>query len=55
VLTTQYMDEAAQLADTIGVLLGGVIAVSGDHQSVLAAAGASNLEEAFLTLTKEQS
>jgi len=51
-LTTQYMDEAAQLADTIAVLRDGVIAVSGDHQTVLDAAGAADLESAFLELTK---
>jgi len=55
VLTTQYMEEATQLADIIGVLHGGVIAVSGDHQSVLDAAGANDLEEAFLALTEEES
>jgi len=52
-LTTQYMDEAAQLADIIAVLHDGVIAVSGDHKAILDAAGnADDLESAFLTLTK---
>ena len=51
VLTTQYMDEAAQLADIIAVLKDGVIAVSGDHQAILDAAGSSDLESAFLNIT----
>jgi len=52
VLTTQYMDEAAQLADVIGVLIDGVIAVEGDHQAILDAAGSPDLESAFLQLTE---
>ena len=52
VLTTQYMDEAAQLADIIGVLIDGVIAVEGDHQAILDAAGSPDLESAFLQLTE---
>ncbi|MDR1264130.1 MAG: ATP-binding cassette domain-containing protein [Propionibacteriaceae bacterium] len=52
VLTTQYMDEAARLADQIGLLHNGVISVSGDQRAILAAAGgAADLESAFLTLT----
>jgi ABC-2 type transport system ATP-binding protein len=52
VLTTQHMDEAARLADQIGLLLGGVIGVSGDQRAILdAAGGAPDLESAFLTLT----
>ena len=51
-LTTQYMDEAAQLADLIGVLIDGVIAVEGDHQAILDAAGSPDLESAFLQLTE---
>ncbi|MCL2652326.1 MAG: ATP-binding cassette domain-containing protein [Propionibacteriaceae bacterium] len=51
-LTTQYMDEATQLADLIGVLIDGVIAVEGDHQAILDAAGSPDLESAFLQLTE---
>lgn len=50
-LTTQYMDEAARLSHTIGVLQGGVIAVEGDESAILSAAGESDLESAFLRLT----
>ena len=54
VLTTQYMDEAARLADRIGLLHDGVIKVTGDSDAILAAAGgAPDLESAFLTLTGE--
>lgn len=52
VLTTQSMDEAAQLADVIAVLKDGVIVVSGDHQAILDAAGSTDLESAFLTITQ---
>jgi len=55
VLTTQYMEEAAQLADTIAVLHGGVIVATGDLQTVLDAVGAADLESAFLTLTQDAS
>jgi ABC-2 type transport system ATP-binding protein len=52
VLTTQHMEEAARLADQIGLLLGGVISVSGDQWAIMdAAGGAPDLESAFLTLT----
>jgi ABC-2 type transport system ATP-binding protein len=52
-LTTQYMEEAAHLADTIAVLAGGRIAASGSHDEILAVAGAADLESAFLALTAE--
>ena len=54
VLTTQYMEEAARLADRIGLLHNGVISVTGDSDAILTAAGgAPDLESAFLTLTGE--
>jgi ABC-2 type transport system ATP-binding protein len=54
-LTTQYMEEAARLANTIAVLHDGAIAVSGDHQAILdAAGGATDLETAFLALTSQE-
>jgi ABC-2 type transport system ATP-binding protein len=52
-LTTQYMEEAAHLADTIAVLAGGRIAASGSHDDILEVAGAADLESAFLALTAE--
>ncbi len=53
-LTTQYMDEAAHLATTIGILTAGRIAVSGHHDAILAAAGTTTLEDAFLALTGDE-
>jgi ABC-2 type transport system ATP-binding protein len=53
-LTTQYMEEAAQLADTIAVLAGGRIKASGSHDDILEVAAATDLEAAFLTLTAAQ-
>jgi ABC-2 type transport system ATP-binding protein len=52
-LTTQYMEEAAHLADTIAVLAGGRITASGTHDDILEVAGAADLESAFLALTAE--
>jgi len=52
-LTTQYMEEAAHLADTIAVLAGGRITASGSHDDILEVAGAADLESAFLALTAE--
>jgi ABC-2 type transport system ATP-binding protein len=52
VLTTQHMEEAARLADTIAVLHGGAIVACGDETEVRRAAGdAPDLEAAFLALT----
>ncbi|MDR2380317.1 MAG: ATP-binding cassette domain-containing protein [Bifidobacteriaceae bacterium] len=52
ILTTQHMEEAAQLAGSIALLHDGVIAAIGDQAAILAAAGnAPDLESAFLTLT----
>jgi ABC-2 type transport system ATP-binding protein len=50
-LTTQYMEEAAQLADTIAILAEARIKATGSHDDVLQAAGAADLEAAFITLT----
>jgi len=53
VLTTQYMEEATRLADSVALLHGGVIAAQGDRQAILdAAGGAPDLEAAFLALTE---
>lgn len=54
-LTTQYMEEAEHLADTIAVLHEGHIIANGDKEAILSAAGdAHNLEEAFLALTSSE-
>jgi ABC-2 type transport system ATP-binding protein len=49
-LTTQHMEEAAHLARQIAVLHQGRIIAQGDHQAILVAGGADNLEDAFLNL-----
>jgi ABC-2 type transport system ATP-binding protein len=55
ILTTQYMEEAARLADTIALLHEGVLAAQGDQTAILRAAGdAPDLESAFLTLTGQE-
>ena len=53
-LTTQYLEEAEQLADHIAVLHNGVIAVEGTADSLKEAYGQSNLEGAFLTIIGEK-
>jgi ABC-2 type transport system ATP-binding protein len=54
-LTTQYMEEAARLADSIALLHSGVIAALGGEAAILAAAGnAPDLESAFLALTGQE-
>lgn len=53
-LTTQYMEEAEHLADTIAVLHDGHVLVAGDTKTILEAAGdTDNLEDAFLALTSK--
>lgn len=52
-LTTQSMEEAAHLADTIAVLVRGRIEASGSHDDILEVAGTTDLESAFLTLTAD--
>ncbi len=55
ILTTQYMEEAERLADTIAVLNDGHIVATGNASYIKQFAGdAENLEEAFLTLTATQ-
>ncbi|MDR1790285.1 MAG: ATP-binding cassette domain-containing protein [Propionibacteriaceae bacterium] len=55
VLTTQYMEEAAALADTIALLHQGVIAAQGDQAAILKSAGdAPDLEAAFFALTETE-
>lgn len=52
-LTTQYIEEAEQLADHIAVLDRGAVAAEGTAAQLLAAhAGAKNLEEVFLAIVQ---
>jgi ABC-2 type transport system ATP-binding protein len=50
-LTTQHIGEAAHLARLIAVLDQGRIIASGNHEAILTAGHAANLEDAFLALT----
>jgi ABC-2 type transport system ATP-binding protein len=50
-LTTQYLDEAEALADTVSVLDHGRIAVQGTPEELKRGLGASTLEEVFLAVT----
>jgi len=50
-LTTHDLDEAARLADRIGILHGGRLVAEGTAQELAARAGAKDLEEVFMSLT----
>jgi ABC-2 type transport system ATP-binding protein len=52
--TTHYMDEAAQVADRIGIIDKGKIIQEGSLQDILKKTKKKNLEEAFLALTGHQ-
>ena len=50
-LTTQYLDEADQLADRIAIIDRGRLVAEGNPEDLKASVGASSLEEVFLELT----
>jgi ABC-2 type transport system ATP-binding protein len=50
-LTTQYLEEADQLADTVGLLDGGVLVAEGTPAELKARTGAETLDDVFLALT----
>jgi ABC-2 type transport system ATP-binding protein len=51
-LTTQYLEEADQLADRVAVLHGGRIVAEGSAAELKAQAGAATLDDVFLNLTE---
>ncbi len=53
ILTTHYMEEAATLADRIGVMKHGKLIAVGTVQELMNATHTDNLEQAFITLVKE--
>jgi len=50
-LTTQYLEEADQLAHTVGLLDGGRLVAEGTPAELKAQAGGATLDEVFLALT----
>ncbi|KQW53494.1 hypothetical protein ASC77_04220 [Nocardioides sp. Root1257] len=52
-LTTQYLEEADQLADTVGVLVDGRLVAEGTPAELKAQAGHSTLDDVFLALTEQ--
>ena len=53
ILTTHYMEEAEALSDRIGILKNGRLLAVGTAEALKAKAGASEFEEAFVTIVKE--
>ena len=51
-LTTQYLEEADQLADRVAVLDGGRIVAEGTPEELKSANGAASLDDVFLRLTE---
>lgn len=52
ILTTHYLEEAAALADRIGIMSRGKMRIVGTAEEIAAATGQTSLEEAFLQLTE---
>ena len=50
-LTTQYLEEADQLAHTVGLLDGGRLVATGTPAELKAQAGGETLDDVFLALT----
>ena len=53
ILTTHYMEEAALLSDRIGIMKNGSLLASGTAKELIAAAGTTDFETAFVTIVKE--
>jgi len=53
-LTTQYLDEADQLADTVAVLHNGVIVAEGTPAKLKQLADATTLDDVFMKLTRSE-
>ena len=52
ILTTHYMEEAAALADRIGVMAGGKLLCCGTLPEILEKTGENNLEAAFIRIVR---
>jgi len=53
-LTTQYLDEADQLADTVAVLHNGIIVAEDTPEKLKKLAGATTLDDVFMELTRSE-
>lgn len=54
-LTTQYLEEADQLADRVAVIDHGTVLAEGTPAALKADSGSSSLDEVFLALTRDRS
>ena len=52
ILTTHYMEEAEALSDRIAIMKGGKLLICDTPDNIKAAAGAANMEQAFVTIVK---
>ena len=53
ILTTHYMQEAESLSDRIGIMKNGRLLAVGTAEELIKSSGASNFEEAFVSVIKE--
>ncbi len=53
ILTTHYMEEAQALSDRIGIMKAGRLLALGTAADLMATTGADSLEQAFVTMVKE--
>lgn len=53
ILTTHYMEEAEALSDRIGIMKNGRMLAEGTAEELMERAGAKELEEAFISIVKE--
>ena len=52
ILTTHYMEEAEALSDRIAIMKGGKLLICDTPDNIKSAAGAANMEQAFVTIVK---
>ena len=53
ILTTHYMEEAEALSDRVGIMKNGKLLAVGTVDELKQGAGASDFEEAFISIVKE--
>ena len=52
ILTTHYMEEAEALSDRIAIMKGGKLLICDTPDNIKSAAGAANMEQAFVAIVK---